>query len=108
MSKAMLVMDMPIDCADCIFSVIIKGSKKLGRCLKTKKIFDDWAKVQGWCPLLEFPDNGKGMLVMDIPENCRLCPCSNTETTWCKCLDKRIEKPNGKPDWCRIREIPEE
>ena len=55
MSKAMLVMDMPIDCADCILSLRMRGSKTLGKCLKNSKIFDDWARVQDWCPLREVP-----------------------------------------------------
>lgn len=56
MSKAILIMDMPIDCADCICSMAISDSSESGRCLKTGEIFDDWGKRQDWCPLQEMPE----------------------------------------------------
>ena len=56
MSKTILIMDMPIDCADCICSKIILGPSESGRCLKTGEIFDDWGKRQDWCPLREVPE----------------------------------------------------
>lgn len=55
MAKAMLIMDMPIDCADCICSMRILDSGESGRCLKTNKIFEAWGKRQDWCPLREVP-----------------------------------------------------
>ena len=56
MSKAMLIMDMPIDCTDCICSMRILDSGESGRCLKTNKIFEAWGKRQDWCPLREVPE----------------------------------------------------
>ena len=52
----MLIMDMPIDCADCICSMRILDSGESGRCLKTNKIFEAWGKRQDWCPLREVPE----------------------------------------------------
>lgn len=49
----------------------------------------------------------KGYILVDVPENCRDCEffgfaCRITNEK-CKCYNE-----DGKPDWCPIRELPEE
>ena len=56
----------------------------------------------------------KAVLVMDIPENCDICPfCNNCDYT-CEVFQIRNEKytyevPSDgvKPDWCPLRPMPE-
>lgn len=50
----------------------------------------------------------KGIIVMDMPENCENCSCCHTDdyNYYCKCNGKRVDWEE-KPDWCPIRPMPE-
>ncbi len=51
----------------------------------------------------------KSILVVDTPEYCAECPCSDDCTEVCRPLDRLITEVNGeceKPDWCPLRDIP--
>lgn len=48
----------------------------------------------------------KGIIVVDIPDDCRLCPAYDSEVNYCSCVDKKILEVK-KPDWCPIKPMPE-
>lgn len=50
----------------------------------------------------------KGIIVMDIPENCEDCPCCHTDNYdfYCKRNGNHVDWEE-KPDWCPIRPMPE-
>lgn len=57
----------------------------------------------------------KAILVIDMPDECRNCPCfgSNDFGTFCGVTDKDIEYDYDKyvypkPDWCPLKELPKE
>lgn len=56
----------------------------------------------------------KAMLIMDAPENCAECPCCYlTEGCYsdiCKAENRGLEEGyrEGKPNWCPLREVPQE
>ena len=50
----------------------------------------------------------KGIIVMDIPENCEDCLCCHTDNYdfYCKRNGNHVDWEE-KPDWCPIRPMPE-
>ena len=51
----------------------------------------------------------KSILVIDMPEYCAECPCSDDCVEVCGAIDKPITEINGeceKPDWCPFQNIP--
>ena len=54
MTKVMLIMDMPENCAMCELSSYI-SSRGFGTCCVTGESFDDTTKVHYSCPLRELP-----------------------------------------------------
>lgn len=59
---------------------------------------------------------GKGIIVLDMPENCECCPMiikdMRLKTGLCAAWeslhdDMRIISDSEKPDWCPVRELPE-
>lgn len=56
MAKAILIMDMPENCADCACSYFERGSKELNLvCGATGEDANNVGKPD-WCPLRELPD----------------------------------------------------
>lgn len=57
----------------------------------------------------------KSILVIDTPECCRECPvcASYAESAfspreyWCSPMDNRDAIPEGKPDWCPLKPLPD-
>ena len=57
----------------------------------------------------------KSILVIDTPKCCRECPvcASYAESAfspreyWCSPMDNRDAEPEGKPDWCPLKPVPE-
>lgn len=47
----------------------------------------------------------KGIIIVDIPDDCRLCPTYDSEVNYCSCVDKKILEVK-KPDWCPIKPMP--
>lgn len=53
----------------------------------------------------------KSILVIDTPEYCSECPCSDECAEICRAIDSLIVEVNGeckKPDWCPLKDVPEE
>lgn len=60
---------------------------------------------------------GKAILVMDMPGNCKECPCGTAEETMtfdyyccCQALEREIEEEKYSicvPNWCPLKEFPE-
>ena len=55
----------------------------------------------------------KGYILVDVPEKCSQCSfwfAKATEPVEYRCMAKQrqLENLNGRPDWCPIRELPEE
>lgn len=50
----------------------------------------------------------KGIIVMDIPENCEDCPCCHTDNYdfYCKRNGNHVDWEEN-PDWCPIRPMPD-
>lgn len=60
----------------------------------------------------------KGIIVMDVPEECRKCPfqevseenhmwCLVSNLDYCSRIHKMILDEYSKPDWCPIKQVPE-
>ena len=57
----------------------------------------------------------KGIIVVDMPENCRkCCACASYPVSifsvrayWCPITNCAIFKPDTKHDWCPIKPLPE-
>lgn len=50
----------------------------------------------------------KAVLVINIPEHCGQCPCYDTLFEMCRHKYKDIVVAKTRPDWCPLRELPEE
>lgn len=50
----------------------------------------------------------KSILVIDTPEYCGKCPCFLEVATDCCGLNGKDIDSHGKPDWCPLRDLPEE
>ena len=53
----------------------------------------------------------KAVLIMDMPEDCLECPCMRMVYEYRICQVKRKacgEDEHNRPDWCPLRELPEE
>ena len=48
----------------------------------------------------------KAILVIDMPENCYLCPCYCEDFDNCEVLFQKAKADNGKPAWCPLKNAP--